>query len=83
MNMKKILIISATVALLTGCVGANATKGLASLSSNLSKDHALFIVNTDLITPWGQQKGKLVRVGDLTNTVTVSPEGTVTVNPGK
>ncbi len=79
---KTFVILSALVAIgsFTGCVGQNATKGFVAMGANLAKDHALFIVDNKLMTPWGQQNSRIVRVGDLTNTVTVSPEGVVTVN---
>ncbi len=81
--MKKLLFSISAVAItaLTGCAGQNAAKGFAAMGANLAKDHALVIIHNDLMTPWGQQKGHIVRVGDLTNTVVISADGQVMVNP--
>jgi len=72
-KLSAILGLSALVALSTGCAG------MGTVSRNLKDDGAIVIL--EMGTPWGNQK--LVRIGGQTNSVTVSPDGTVTINPRK
>jgi hypothetical protein len=58
---------------LTGC----STAGLGKLARELKNDPAIVAVKA--VTPWGN--ASLVRVGGQTNSVSVSPDGTVTINP--
>jgi hypothetical protein len=64
----KLFISIAACVLLTGCAGG--------LAKHLAKDGAIVIVNMG--SPWGNQK--VVRIGTTTNSVTVSPDGTVGIN---
>lgn len=58
--------------LLTGCAAGSAAK----FAKALGNDHAIFVINAG--TPYGQQK--IVRIGETTNSVLVTPEGAVNVN---
>lgn len=68
--MNKLLLSLLSVGLLSGCAGA------ANVVKAFGKDRAIFIVNAG--TPYGAQR--IVRIGETTNSVTVSPEGAVTIN---
>lgn len=68
--MKRIIVLTACLAL-CGC-----TPNFAKSMKALGNDRAVFIGS--LQTVYGT--GKVVRIGETTNSVTVSPDGTVTVN---
>lgn len=68
--MKFLLSLSLLI-ILTGCTGQ------ARLVKALAKDPA--IVSAKIVTPWGN--ASLVRVGSVSNSVTVTPDGAVTVKP--
>ncbi len=53
--------------------------GLAKTARALSKDEAIVIVEVN--TPYGKQK--LTRIGGTSNSVEVSTDGTVVINPKK
>lgn len=63
-------LVCAVSLLLTGCTG------VGRITKNLSEDGAVVVLT--LGTPWGTQK--VVRVGETTNRVEVTPEGRVLVN---
>lgn len=71
--MKTLFFASVLAVVVTGCAGQ------AQLVKALAKDPA--IVTSKVVTPWGN--GSFVRVGVSTNimSVTVSPDGTVTIKP--
>lgn len=69
--MKTILALSLLL-VLTGC----STTNISKLTQALSKDPA--IVSVKVSSVYGTVN--VVRVGTTTNSVTVSPDGTVTVN---
>lgn len=70
-DMKKLLVLSAAIALLSGCVS------MSKLAKELKNDPA--IVTVRMGTPWGNQL--LNRIGGTTNSVDVLPDGTVRINP--
>lgn len=72
--MRKLFILTATA--FVALVGAGCSS-LSSVAKQLKDDPAIVVVNVG--SPWGQQK--LVRIGGTTNSVAVSPDGTVTINP--
>lgn len=67
----------ALLALLAGCVSGCAS--LPKVVRELKDDPA--VVKLDIITMSGS--GRLIRIGEMTNTVEVTPEGKVTINPRK
>lgn len=72
--MKRILVLTALAALpLCGCMSS---AGFSKTIRELSRDPA--IVSGTIQTPYGA--ARFVRIGGTTNSVTVSPDGTVTVN---
>jgi hypothetical protein len=68
--MKKMLLVIPAL-LLCGCTG------FGSLSKNLAEDAA--IVKLKIGSPWGLQD--VLRIGGTTNTVIITPDGSVTINP--
>ena len=68
--MKKLLLFAPLV-ILAGCSTTNITK----LTQALAKDPAIVVVNVG--TVYGTVK--FVRVGSVTNGMTISPDGTVSV----
>lgn len=70
--MKRILVLLPCAAL-CGCTSSG---NFAKTFKALGEDPA--IVSAVLGTPWGVQR--FVRIGGTTNSVMVSPDGTVTVN---
>lgn len=70
--MKAALVLMVT-ALFTGCTSM---KGVAKAFKN---DPAIVVVRMG--TPWGNQS--MTRIGGTTNSVTVSPEGNVTINQAR
>jgi hypothetical protein len=58
-------------------LAAGGCTGLSGVARELKDDPAIVVVNVG--SPWGQQK--LVRIGGTTNAVSVSPDGTVSINP--
>lgn len=64
---------------LSGC--AHFGTELAQVNKALAGDAATVVVNLGLTTPWGSQTVKMTRIGGQTNSVTVSPEGVVQINP--
>lgn len=75
--MKKTLAVIGIITL-TGCAHFGAQ--VAQINKSLANDPATVSWTTDIGTPWGVQHSKLVRVGNLTNSVSIAPDGTVTVN---
>lgn len=69
--MKLVILISLIVVALTGCTG------LTGVIKQLKNDPA--VVKMDIVTLYGT--GKFVRVGNNTNTVSIAPDGTVSINP--
>jgi len=67
--MKKLLCVGLVV--LSGCTA------LPKLATQLKGDPA--VVDPEVVTLYG--KGRLVRVGNNTNTVEIHTDGTVVVNP--
>ena len=67
--MKKLLILLPL--LISGCASTNITK----LTEALAKDPAIVVVNVG--TVYGTVK--FIRVGCITNGMSVSPDGTVTI----
>jgi hypothetical protein len=70
-SVLRLLLCAAVVGLVTGC--ANYGK----ISEHLKGDAAIVVLQVG--SPWGVQK--LTRVGGQTNSVAVSPDGTVSINP--
>ena len=73
--MRNVLLGLMVVAGLSGCAAGSAAK----FAKVLGNDKAIFVINAG--TPYGTQK--IVRIGETTNSVTVTPEGQVTVNSNK
>ena len=74
--MKRLLLLSPLA--LSGCMLIGCTS-YGNITKNLAKDGAIVVANVG--TPWGVQK--VVRIGGTTNSVVVSPDGTVSINAGK
>lgn len=77
--MTRILVGLLVIGMLSGC--AHFGTELAQVNKALAGDTATVVVNLGLTTPWGSQTVKMTRVGGQTNSVTVSPEGVVQINP--
>lgn len=60
---------------LVAVVGAGCS-GLSGISKNIKDDQAIVVVK--VMTPWGPQH--MTRIGGTTNSVTVGPDGKVTIN---
>jgi hypothetical protein len=58
---------------------ASGCTSVTSLAKQLKNDPA--VVDVDVVTLYG--RGRLIRVGNNTNTVTIAPDGTVTINAKK
>lgn len=71
MKTKTLIIVSLLALCATGC-----TPNLAKFAKELSKDPA--IVNAHVQTVYGTVK--FTRIGVTTNSITINPDGTVTVN---
>ena len=75
--MKKLLLVP--IFALTGC--AHFGTEMAQISKAIANDPASFTINLGLTTPWGSQTVKMTRVGGSTNSVIVSPDGVIQINP--
>ena len=72
--MKKLLniaLLGASALAMTGCAGG------AKFVKAFGEDRAVATLNVG--TPWGVQH--VVRVGETTNTVIITPDGAVSINP--
>jgi len=73
--MRNVLLGLLVVMGLSGCAAGSAAK----FAKALGNDKAIFVINAG--TPYGTQK--IVRIGDTTNSVVVTPEGQVSVNTSR
>lgn len=72
----KTLALITLAALATGCASADK---LATIANELKDNPA--IISAKVNTLYGN--ATLIRVGNNTNSVTISPDGTVTINPAR
>lgn len=73
-----VLLCFLTVTLASGC--ATGGTGLAGIAAQLKDDPAILVVRGKAGTPWGEINNNFTRIGGTTNSVTIAPDGTVTIN---
>lgn len=77
--MMKSVALSLLLIPLLGC--AHFGKEMAYVSQAIAHDPATFVVDVALTTPWGSQTVKMTRIGGSSNSVSVTPDRAVSINP--